>query len=128
MSVAIETLPPIERIKMLVPPEWKMPSPQRRRIEPPPFEHGVPAEYVPEINLVVPKGWRPPPPGEKCVCDRCIRLVCNCIEVHDNPTPFQIECCYIHGQRTLVGDLYRAIHLVHNDEIAKEISSGEESQ
>ena len=97
---------------------WEIPPPQRQRIAPPPFEQNGAVEYLPEIHMLVPKGWRPDPPGDKCVCDRCIQIVCSCFDRETKPN----ENCYVHGQDTLVGWLYRSLHELHNEEIAKEIA------
>ena len=126
MAIAVDKIPPKELVGIVLQHGWEMPSPKRRRIAPPPLYCNCEIEYLPEIHMVVPKGWRPPPLGEKCVCDECIRIVCSCNEVHDNPTPFQIQRCYVHGQKTLVGNLYRALHTLHNEEIAKEIAMSQD--
>ena len=118
MQNSVDNIPRYKFLHFLQQSGWKIPPPQRQRIAPPPFEEDGGVEYLDEIDMLVPKGWRPPPPGDKCVCDRCTQMVCSCLEDDTKPT----ESCYLHGQDTLVGRLYRALHTLHNEEIAKEIA------
>ena len=121
-NIPLSAMPKNNFLHFLQQSGWKIPPPQRQRIAPPPFEEDGVVEYLPEIHMLVPKGWRLEPPGDKCVCDRCIQMRCTCIPSGSTAISLQIESCLVHGQDTLVGRMYRALHALHNEEIAKEIA------